>query len=92
MQPLRRIRGTAVMGLSRGFWNQFAREHGLTGRECDVLSRLAVGYSNQAIADELGISPNTIRAHRRQIYLKLAVHNERQLFAAILERAAGEGA
>ena len=35
----------------------------LTERELDVLRELTAGYSNQEIADRLGISINTVRTH-----------------------------
>ena len=35
----------------------------LTTRELDVIVLLVDGYSNQAIADRLGLSPRTVQAH-----------------------------
>jgi DNA-binding NarL/FixJ family response regulator len=43
----------------------------LTDRERDVLTLMAEGYSNQAIAGELSISPRTVEAHVRKIFLVL---------------------
>ena len=45
----------------------------LSGREQQVLDRLANGESNQEIADALHISPLTVRTHLEHIYAKLEV-------------------
>ena len=45
----------------------------LSGREQQVLDRLADGSSNQDIADVLHISPGTVRKHLENIYAKLEV-------------------
>jgi LuxR family maltose regulon positive regulatory protein len=46
-----------------------------TKREMDVLRLMAKGLSIPAIAHELCLSPNTLKAHAQNIYLKLDVHN-----------------
>ncbi len=46
----------------------------LTSRELDVLRLLAAGQSNQAIADGLFISRETVRTHVSSIFRKLDVH------------------
>jgi DNA-binding NarL/FixJ family response regulator len=43
----------------------------LTDRERQVLALIAEGRSNQAIGDELFLSPKTIETHIRQIFQKL---------------------
>lgn len=52
--------------------------HLLTPRECDVLDRLARRLSYQEIADELYISPGTVKRHVGSIYSKLDVGNRRE--------------
>ncbi len=44
---------------------------GLTGREWDVLERVAARKSNKAIARELGISARTVERHLTNIFRKL---------------------
>lgn len=48
---------------------------GLTARESEVLTLLATGLPNKAIARELGISPKTVGNHVEHIYSKLGVSN-----------------
>ena len=45
----------------------------LTERERDVLSLIAEGRSNPGIAEALFVSPKTVEAHIRQIFMKLGL-------------------
>jgi LuxR family maltose regulon positive regulatory protein len=47
----------------------------LSERELEVLHLLAVGRSNSQIAKELYVSLNTVKAHVKNIFVKLGVHN-----------------
>jgi len=47
----------------------------LTERELEVLRLLAVGLPNREIADTLVIAVGTVKAHLKNIYGKLEVHN-----------------
>ncbi|HLV51601.1 MAG TPA: response regulator transcription factor [Flavobacterium sp.] len=51
-------------------------EISLSSREIDVLEQLAAGLSYTVIADNLFLSPSTIRKHIENIYKKLQVHNK----------------
>ena len=46
---------------------------GLTRRECEILEHLASGASNKEIARDLGVSPNTVKTHIANVYMKLEV-------------------
>ncbi|MEC4183998.1 LuxR C-terminal-related transcriptional regulator [Adlercreutzia sp. R21] len=56
-----------------------AAEHGLTARETDVLELLTRGRSSTFIAEELCLSPNTVRTHISRIYAKCDVHSKQEL-------------
>lgn len=56
----------------------------LTERECEVLALIAKGYSYIEIGESLNLSTNTIRAHIRNIYRKLAVRSRSE---AVFEAA-----
>jgi DNA-binding NarL/FixJ family response regulator len=47
----------------------------LTTREREVLGHLAGGLDNQAIAERLYVSPDTVRTHVNKILRKLGVHS-----------------
>jgi DNA-binding NarL/FixJ family response regulator len=53
-----------------------SKEVSLTSRETDVLEQLGKGLSYTKIADNLIISPSTVRKHIENIYKKLQVHNK----------------
>jgi pimeloyl-ACP methyl ester carboxylesterase/DNA-binding CsgD family transcriptional regulator len=53
----------------------------LTEREHAILKRLSTGLTDQQIAADLFLSPNTIRWYNRQIYSKLGVTNRTQAIA-----------
>jgi LuxR family maltose regulon positive regulatory protein len=50
----------------------------LSERELEVLRFVADGLSNPEIARRLYLSPNTLKAHAQNIFLKLDVHNRVQ--------------
>jgi DNA-binding CsgD family transcriptional regulator len=54
----------------------------LSGRELEILERLSAGLSDQQIAAELFLSPNTVRWYNRQIYSKLGVGSRTQAIRA----------
>ena len=51
---------------------------GLTGKEMKVLERLAAGESNKDIGRILGLSPNTVKTHTANLYMKLSVGSRGQ--------------
>lgn len=51
----------------------------LSSREIEVLILVAEGRDDREIAGRLGVSPNTISTHRRNIRVKLNAHNDRDL-------------
>lgn len=59
-------------------------EQHLTPREQDVLEALLSGASNQAIADRLSLSINTVKTHLKSIYQKEGVRNRQALIIKAL--------
>lgn len=62
------------------------RGESLSERELDVLNRLAAGESNKAIADELSISPLTVKTHLRNIYTKLGVSTRTEAMTVAIQQ------
>ena len=48
----------------------------LTNREIEILTLLAEGHNNPKVANELGISRNTVQNHRARIYDKLKINSK----------------
>ncbi len=56
-------------------------QHYLSKREIQVIQLLSKGSSNIEIAEQLFISPNTVKNHRKKILQKANCKNVRQLIA-----------
>jgi len=52
----------------------------LTPRECEVVKLVLRGFSTKSISQSLGISPGTVKVHRENIYGKLGVSTQAELF------------
>jgi DNA-binding CsgD family transcriptional regulator len=57
----------------------------LTQREIETARLILQGFSSKAIAQQLGISPETVKVHRRNLYHKLNVNGHGELFALVLQ-------
>ena len=79
----RRLRERGVRGVPRGP-NETTRANpaGLTARETEVLSLLALGCSNSQLARRLHRSTKTIDHHVSAILEKLGVHSRAEAVAA----------
>jgi DNA-binding CsgD family transcriptional regulator len=67
----------------------------LTEREAEVVQLLLRGHTVKGIARPLDIAPGTVRNHLKQVYRKLGVASQGQLFSLFfqsLERAGGDQA
>jgi DNA-binding NarL/FixJ family response regulator len=56
----------------------------LTDREREILEYAALGYKRSEIADELGLSVNTVRTHVQHILSKLGVHTMLEAVTLVL--------
>jgi DNA-binding NarL/FixJ family response regulator len=70
--------------------NGAAQPFGLTRRETEALELIARGRSNAEIAQELGITEQTVKGHLWRLYRKLGVTN-RTAAARWMETAGGSG-
>jgi DNA-binding NarL/FixJ family response regulator len=58
----------------------------MSGREVDVLKRLAKGMVYKQIAAELGLSTSTVRTHLHNVYGKLGAMDRAQAVLIATER------
>lgn len=63
-----------------------AAEEPLSDREVAVLQLVAVGKANKAIAHELSLAEDTVKAHLRSIFSKLDVSDRTQAVTTALRR------
>jgi DNA-binding CsgD family transcriptional regulator len=57
----------------------------LTPQERKVVEWMLLGVDNQSLAEQLGLSVNTVKTHLKKIYLKLAVPGRAKLILAAQE-------
>lgn len=62
----------------------FGRAYRLSARELEVVRLLVEGYSNTNIAARLSIAENTVRAHARTIYSRMAVSGRIELMRMLM--------
>jgi DNA-binding NarL/FixJ family response regulator len=62
------------------------RAESLTAREIEVLQLLAFGHTNKDIADQLFISPDTVKTHLEHIFEKLGASDRTAAVAEALRR------
>lgn len=55
----------------------------LTAREQEVFGLVSKGYSNQAVADQLGIAVGTVKMHVSHLFDKLGVKSRTELMASV---------
>jgi DNA-binding CsgD family transcriptional regulator len=56
----------------------------LTGRELEVVRLVALGCATRSIADDLGVSRETVRTHVRNAMAKTGAHTRAELVAQVL--------
>lgn len=56
----------------------------LSEREQEVVQLILRGHSIRSVAEKLGIAPGTVKVHRKNIYLKLDVCSQSDLFSLFL--------
>lgn len=57
----------------------------LTEREQGVMKCILHGHSTKSLAIKLGISPSTVKTHRKNIYKKLDISSQSELFSLCIQ-------
>ena len=64
-------------------WRAVPDTVALTPRHVDVLELVAQGFSNEEIAQHLGLRPNTVKFHISEIFRRLGVRNRIEAIAQV---------
>ena len=57
----------------------------LTRRECEFVQLLLLGYTAKKVAEQLKISYETVKLHRKHAYAKLGINNQAGLFYTFID-------
>lgn len=57
----------------------------LTQREREITQLLLRGHSSKSIARELGIAPGTVMVHKRNLFAKLGITSQYELFSRFID-------
>lgn len=79
-------RDTAVAPLDERLRAELTREHGirLSPRQAEVALFILRGHSSLSIGLHLGVSPQTVKVFRRQLYAKCGISSQAELFALLM--------
>jgi DNA-binding CsgD family transcriptional regulator len=61
----------------------------LTAREAEIVELVLKGNSSEAIGKKLGIATGTVRIHRKNIYMKLGISSQGELFSRFVASISG---
>lgn len=62
---------------------------GLSRREAEIAALIVQGHSSRAAGLQLGISDQTVKVHRRNIYRKLQISSQNELFSLLVQDIRG---
>lgn len=66
-----------------GEWELVCAELSLSERQADIVGRIICGQGDQAIANSLGISMATVRAHLHRVFESLGVKDRVSLLVLV---------
>lgn len=72
----------------RAAFDQFGA-HSLTAREQEIVQLLLRGHSSASVAEQLAISPGTVKIHRKNIYAKLGIGSQAELLGMFIRELSG---
>lgn len=67
-------------------WNDLEKSYGivLTARQCQTALLILQGHSSAAIAKILGISHQTVKVFRKQVYVRCSISSQTELFSLMM--------
>jgi DNA-binding NarL/FixJ family response regulator len=60
--------------------------HDLSPRQSEVAALVAEGFTGREIAEQLGISEQAVKNHKRSIYHKVGARNAVEMIRALMEK------
>ena len=57
----------------------------LTDREREITQLLLRGHSVKSVANELRIAPGTVMVHKRNLFAKLGITSQYELFSRLID-------
>jgi DNA-binding CsgD family transcriptional regulator len=66
-------------------WEAFSARYELTGREIEIIGQLRRGASNREIAERLGITVATVKAHLFNVFKKTGTTSRTDLLSRLLD-------
>ena len=67
------------------YYSNLSNEARVSKREAEIAALIVKGYSTTAIGLNLEISPQTVKVHRRNMYKKLNISSQAQLFSFFIK-------
>ena len=62
---------------------RLSSQYDLTQRECDVMRLLSKGHTQKRIAQDLGLSINSVQTYAKSLYRKVGVHSRQDLIDCV---------
>lgn len=62
-------------------WDRLRSRYMLTAREAAIIELVLQGHSSESVGMRLGITTGTVKVHRRNVYRKLGISSQTQLFS-----------
>ena len=62
---------------------RLSSQYDLTQRECDVMRLLSKGYTQKRIAQDLGLSINSVQTYAKNHYRKIGIHSRQDLIDCV---------
>lgn len=81
---VRHVPQEVVSDLTHARIHAKAAEARLSPRECEVLDAMLLGQANDSIAEQLGISPRTVKFHQARLLGKLGAESKLDLLRLFL--------
>lgn len=78
------MKQTLIMNHSQNDYPEVTKDE-LTPREVDIAKLVVEGKSNNEISSSLFISKHTVKTHRKNINLKLNIHNATELILLAIQ-------